>query len=145
MKCSLQSERAITQTLPVLECPQSLLRCPYSTDAPTCCGPACSSGSWLRDTCCRAAFSTWMAFSTAEASSSRSSAAYALRVADKGLSLRLPDPAERWRCSLACVLRKQLENSLDTIEGHAFKNVKVLRDGGSLKNCSRLILPRQMQ
>lgn len=68
----------------------------------------------LSSALCRAAFSTWMARSTAEASSSGSSTVHTgLRVADRGLSRLLPGPGERKQedAPLDCVLGVQLEIS----------------------------------
>lgn len=62
----------------------------------TCSGLVQGSDFLFRIALCRASFSTWMALSTAEASSSRSSASSTVfRVADRGLSLRLPGPGGR--------------------------------------------------
>lgn len=60
----------------------------------TCSGLVEGSVFLPRRALCRASFSTWMALSTAEASSSRSSASCTgFRVAERGLSRRLPGPA----------------------------------------------------
>lgn len=89
--------------------------------AHTCSGLAGGSVFLARIAFCRVAFSTWMARSTAKASSSRSSAAYmGLRGADRGLSRRLPGPGKRKQVVLFWTAAS---NPSDTTEEHSIKQL----------------------